>query len=258
MKNNPLNNNEIQDSVFSGQLKEALLSVLNNNFFSRLEDQSVSFEGYRFFVKEKYSSISYFLDFLERAEHLVEPLSHDLAKVFRDNRLDEIGCFAGEVRNEYAHETWRLRSLKKFNIVKNDLQDDPLFKTTKEHNRLMVELSKSEDVYEMIGGLLFLEIFVVYEMKNFIHAFERDVPEIFPKGEYSYDRMPFNTHEYWYGHALHDTWHYRSIEEVVLQLLEKEDISEEKLSSLVRGIEKVAQAKNTLYSPELIEAMLAR
>jgi hypothetical protein len=245
-------NNEIQDSIFSTKLKSSLVDVINNEFFSSLRTESISLEGYRFFVKEKYSAVGYFIGLLENAEHLSENISHDLAEVIRSNRLDEIGYFAGIINHEYKHETWRLRSLETFGVYKEDLIGLQL-ESSKKHEEIMVSLSKSQDVFEVIGGLLFLELFVVYEMKNLISAFERDLPQLFPKNGYFYDQMPFNTQEYWYGHALHDTWHYRAIEEAVLALLKDQKSSDESIVSLLRGIEKVASAKNSLYSKDLFE-----
>jgi hypothetical protein len=245
-------NNEIQESVFSDKLKSSLLDVINNEFFSGLRNGEVSLEGYKFLVKEKYSSVGYFIPLLENAEHLAENVSHDLAEVFRSNRLDEIGYFAGNINHEYKHETWRLRSLETFGVYKDDLTGLQL-ESSKKHEEIMVGLSKSQDVFEVIGGLLFLELFVVYEMKNLINAFERDLPDLFSKDGYSYDRMPFNTQEYWYGHALHDTWHYRAIEEAVLALLGDHGPSEQGTQSLLKGIEEVARAKNFLYSKDLFE-----
>ncbi len=244
--------NEIQESVFSNILKSSLLSVLNNGFFTGLRKEKISLKGYQFLVKEKYSSVGYFIPLLENAEHLAENISHELAEVFRQNRLDEIGYFGGKINHEYKHETWRLRSLETFDIYKKNLIGLQL-DSSKKHEEIMVNLSKSHDAFEIIGGLLFLELFVVYEMKNLITVFERDLPELFPLDGYSYDRMPFNPQEYWYGHALHDTWHYRSIEEAVLACIGNKDQSEANLESLKKGIEKVAEAKNNLYSESLLE-----
>jgi pyrroloquinoline quinone (PQQ) biosynthesis protein C len=254
MNKEELANNEIQKSVFSEKLRAALLGVLNNPFFTGLANGPVSKEGYRFFVKEKYSAVGYFINLLENAEHVSEDISHNLAEVFRSNRLDELGYFAGVINHEYKHETWRLRSLEAFGVFKDDLKGLQL-EGSKKHEVIMVELSKSKNVFEVIGGMLFLELFVVYEMKNLIAAFERDLPELFPRGGYSYDRMPFNTQEYWYGHALHDTWHYRAIEEAVIAALGNQNQSDEALNSLMKGIDEVATAKNALYSKELIEKM---
>lgn len=246
--------NEIQESIFSGVLKSNLLSVLNNEFFSHIRKEKISFEGYTFFVKEKYSAIGYFINLLENAEHLSENISHDLAEVFHSNRLDELGYFAGTINHEYRHETWRLRTLESFGVYQTDLIGLQL-DSSKKHEEIMVNLSKSHDAFEVIGALLFLELFVVYEMKNLIAAFERDLPELFPKDGYSYDRFPFNPQEYWYGHALHDTWHFRAIEEVVLACMGNQDQAESNLKSLFSGIEKVAEAKSALYSKELFERM---
>ncbi len=258
MKNIILQNNEIQESVFSEVLKINLIKTMENSFFCRLEKESISLKGYRFFVIEKYSSIAYFVSLLENAERMTEALSHDLAEVFRANKLDEIGYFAGEIKNEYKHETWRLRSLESFGVFEEDLKGTPLLDSTVQHGEIMTGISQSKDSYELIGSLLFLEIFVVYEMKNLIKAFERDLPDLFSKDSYSYDRMPFNTQEYWYGHALHDTWHYRSIEEAVLSLIESSGATEENLKSLFKGIQKTAEAKNLLYSEKLFNEMKKR
>lgn len=252
MKQAQLINNEIQESVFSNLLKSRLLEVLNNDFFSGLKEEKISLEGYRVLVKEKYSAVGYFISLLENAEHLAENVSHELAEVFRLNRWDEIGYFAGRINHEYKHETWRLRSLETFGVFKEDLVGLQL-DSSKNHEKIMVGLSQSKDVFEVAGALLFLELFVVYEMKNLINAFERDLPELFPKDGYSYDRMPFNLQEYWYGHSIHDTWHYRAIEEALLACIGDKDQSEANLKSLFKGIEEVAEAKNSLYSKDLFE-----
>ncbi len=245
-------NNEIQESFFSDKLRSSLLGVLNNDFFAGLRNEKISFEGYKFLVKEKYSAVGYFIALLENAEHLSEEISHELVEVFRSNRLDEIGYFAGTINHEYKHETWRLRSLAAFGVYKDDLKGLQL-ETSRKHEEIMVKLYQSKDAFEVIGALTFLELFVVYEMKNLIAAFERDLPELFPKDGYSYDRMPFNAQEYWHGHALHDTWHYRAIEEAVIAAVNKSGYSENAKKSFFKGIELVADAKNNLYSKELFE-----
>lgn len=247
-----LQHNEIQESIFGNELKSALINVLNNEFFSRLRNEQITVKGYKFFIKEKYAAVAYFISLLENAEHLSENISHELAEVFRSNRLDELGFFAGKINHEYKHETWRLRSLEHFGVLKKDLNGLQL-ESSKKHEALMVELSKSTDTFEVIGGLLFLELFVVYEMKNLINAFERDLPDLFPKNNYSYDQFPFNPQEYWYGHAIHDTWHFRAIEEATLLILADQDQSGSNLKSLFKGISKVAEAKNSLYSNELFD-----
>ncbi|MBP9821276.1 MAG: hypothetical protein KBC98_00090 [Candidatus Pacebacteria bacterium] len=248
-------NKEIQPSPISKVLKSCLDDVLHNDFFSEIKNQKISLKGYQLFVKEKYSAVGYFIQLLEQAERLSENVSHDLAEVFRNNRLDELGYFAGKIKHEYRHETWRLRSLELFGITKKDLKGLQIT-TSRKHEDIMVGLSKSKDIFEVIGALLFLELFVVYEMKNLIAAFERDLSKLFPKSGYSYDRFPFNQQEYWYGHALHDTWHYRAIEEAVLANLGTGKEKKKSLQSLERGIKKVCLAKKNLYSKKLLVAMI--
>lgn len=252
-----LTHNEIQESVLCNNLKEGLLEVFNNNFFTKLKTNNISLDGYKILIKEKYSSIGYFIPLLENAEHLSENISHDLAEVFRSNRLDELGYFAGNINHEYKHETWRLRSLEMFDIYKKDLIGFQV-ETSKKHEEIMVELSKSSNVFEVVGALLFLELFVVFEMKSLIFAFERDLPELFPQNGYSYDRFPFNPQEYWYGHALHDTWHFRAIEESILDYFKNQGETNENINSIFAGFKKVVDAKNYLYSTELIEKMIVQ
>lgn len=254
-KNNFLNG-EIQESVFSDFLKLNLMKVLKNDFFTTLKDKKISLSGYQFFVKEKYSSIGYFIKLLENAENLSKNVSENLVEVFKSNRLDELGYFAGEFNEEYKHETWRQRTLASFEITDEDIKEGLRLESSKKHEEIMIGLSNSQNAFEVIGALLFLELFVVYEMKSLISAFERDLPNLFPQNEYSYDKFPFNTQEYWYGHSLHDTWHFRAIEEALMSCLKNKDTSDSILKSLFDGIEKVAKAKNYLYSKELITAML--
>lgn len=248
-------NKEIQSSPVSKVLKSCLVDILQNDFFAKLKNTKLSLEGYQLFVKEKYSAVGYFIQLLEQAERLSENVSHDLAEVFRNNRLDELGYFAGKIKHEYRHETWRLRSLQLFGITKKDLKGFQI-STSRKHEDIMVGLSRSKDTFEVVGALLFLELFVVYEMKNLIGLFERDLPKLFPKDGYSYDQFPFNQQEYWYGHALHDTWHYRAIEEAVLVNLGSGEEKKKNLKSLERGIKKVCLAKKNLYSKKLLAAMI--
>jgi hypothetical protein len=132
------------------------------------------------------------------------------------------------------------------------------FGFAEKHSNIAVSLTKSSDVFEVVGALLFTELFVVYEMKSMIKAFERDLPELFPENGYSYDRFPFNPQEYWYGHAIHDTWHYRSIEEAVIANLGEGETKKMNLESLIQGIRKITEAKKSLFSKELFEMMKAQ
>ncbi len=253
-----LNHNEIQESPFSDILHSSLSEVFHNEFFTRLETTRISIDSYRLFVMEKYSSVGYFVKLLENAEHLSEPISHDLAEVFRSNRLDELGYFAGKITEEYRHETWRIRSLAMFGVSKEDLTNAQPLGFAKKHSDIAAGLAQSTDVFEVVGALLFTELFVVYEMKSMIKAFERDLPVLFPENEYSYDRFPFNPQEYWYGHAIHDTWHYRAIEEAVIANLGEGEIKKKNLESLLRGIRKITEAKKALFSKEMFEMMKAK
>ena len=247
--------NEIHDSCFRSRLTVGLLSVLRNPFFTRLGQERLSIEGYKSFVREKYSSVAYFIRMLENAERLLRPVCPDLAESVRGNRDDKVGFFAGTVREAYRHEVWRVRSLELFGVSRSELSGLRLA-GSKKHETIMRKLAASNDAFEAAGALLFLELFVVYEMKALLAAFERDLPEMFPPGGYSYDRFPNNAQEYWYGHALHDTWHFRSIEEPLVTVLGREP-AQESLVPLLSGIERATDAKNSLYSLELFEAMAA-
>lgn len=249
-----LKNDEIQESPFSDHLRSSLESVINNAFFTRLSNEKISIEGYRFFIKEKYSAVGSFVNLLENAERLSKSVSQDLSDEFKANRLDEIGYFAGEINPNYNHEEWLMRSLKTFGVDKKDLKGLQL-DSSKKHEEITIKLSQSQNTFKVIGALLFLELFVVYEMKRSIEAFERDLPTIFPKNTYSYDKFPFNTQEYWYGHALHDTWHFRSIEEPLISFFKKHSKTESELESLLDGISEVAKAENSFYSELLFEKM---
>ena len=249
-----LRERELQDTVFSEALRSALNEILGNTFFKALEATPISKEGYQRLVKEKYSAVGYFIPLLENAEKLAEPVSPELAQVFRQNKHDETGYFASAYHEEYAHATWRARSLSTFGI-NGPIVDGSVLDSTRRHNDLMSSVAESPDAYQVFGALLFLELFVVYEMKHLIRGFERDMPELFPKDGYSYDKFPFNTHEYWYGHALHDTWHYRQIEEKLKSALMDVRPDDTRLTSLLAGIQKTKEAKEMLYSKELTKTI---
>ena len=244
---------EIQKSEFAQTLRSNLRYVLRNDFFRRLERDALGAEGYRLFVREKYSAVGYFGAFLENAERRLRPISPELAEAVKCNRLDEAGYFAGEFRPAYRHETWRLRSLKRFGVTRAMLAG-PRLEGSRCHETRMRSLAVSEDAFELAGALLFLELFVVYEMKALIAAFERDLPQEFPQRGYSYDRFPFNRHEYWYGHALHDTWHFRALEEPLISLLAGEG-SGRRLAALCAGIDRATRAKADFYGTQLFDAM---
>jgi thiaminase len=229
--------------------------IMKNDFFTGLSNEKINFSGYQLFVKQKYGAVAYFLDFLKRGAELALPFSRELHEIFYQNYLDEIGFFAGKVRDEYSHENWRIRTLRSFGITKEDLNTVSLFNTTTEHEKIMTQLPTNKSFLELSGALLFLEIFVVHEMKQLISAFERDLPELFLKGGYDYEKFPLNEQEYWYNHALHDIWHFRQIKEGLQTYLEKEKLNEDKIKEIEDGIDNVFKAKSLLYSRELFDEM---
>ncbi|MDB4984364.1 MAG: hypothetical protein JWM20_543 [Patescibacteria group bacterium] len=226
--------------------------IMGNEFFAGLKSSPVNLRGYQLLVKQKYGGVTNFLDFLKRGEELSLLYSKEIEEVFRQNYLDEIGFFAGEVRDEYAHETWRQRSLKSFGISQKDFESIPLLSGVVQHAEMRRELIAKGTFLELVGALLFLEIFIVYEMKHLIEAFKRDLPELFPKDGYVHENFPLNTQEYWYNHALHDVWHFSQIKEGLQSYIEKANLDESHLNEIEKGIENVFQSKSFLYSNELL------
>lgn len=246
----------VRASPFGAALAAGLDAVLGNAFFTRLAAEPVAARGYRAFVREKYSTVAYFVGLLEHAERLAAPALPEVAAAVRINRLDEIGYFSGRIRDGYRHETWRLRSLGLLGVAPGDLTGLAL-DSSRRHEDIMAGLARSGDVYEVLGALLFLELFVAFEMKALIAAFERDLPALFPADGYSCDRFPHNPHEYWYGHAIHDTWHFRSLEEPLADRLHGAAGDAAPLRSLLAGIGKVEAAKQSFYGESLFALMTA-
>jgi hypothetical protein len=246
----------VRVSPFGGALTASLDAVLGNTFFTRLAAEPVAARGYRAFVREKYSTVAYFVGLLENAERLAAAALPEVAAAVRINRLDEIGYFSGRIRDEYRHEIWRLRSLGLLGVAPGDLTGLTLG-SSRRHEEIMAGLARSDDLYEVVGALLFLELFVACEMKTLIAAFERDLPALFPADGYSYDRFPHNPHEYWYGHAIHDTWHFRSLEEPLADRLHGAAGDAPPLRALLAGIRKVEAAKQSFYSEALFALMTA-
>lgn len=242
---------------FEEQVRQKIALVLQGDFFTSLRSTPVSLKGYKLFVKQKYGAVSYFLDFLKRGVEVSKERSPKIAYIFQENVNDEIGCFAGDVRAEYAHESWRLRSLKEFGVEANDLKDTALLPNVMKHQEIIATLPKSNSFFELVGALLFYELFVVYEMKELINAFERDLPSIFPKDGYDYKNFPHNVQEYWYSHSTHDVWHFKQIREGLQSYLAANPLSPDDLKQVEAGIEKVYEAKKELYNQAFFQAIVS-
>lgn len=230
-------------------------TVMNSEFFSKLNTTPIALAGWQFFVQQKYGSVSSFLAFLKRGAELSLPHSQAIAQVFEDNYRDEIGYFAGKIRNEYAHEEWRLRSLSHFGVEKKNLAEVKLIPELVRYQEIVASLVKSGSFYEIVGALLFWEPFVVREMKALIKALERDLPNLFPKEGYDHSNFPHNAQEYWYSHAEHDVWHFKQIREALQSYLNEHEITEKELAEIQRGMDKVREAKALFYSKALFDRM---
>lgn len=232
-------------------------TIMGGEFFSALKTTRISPEGWRLFVMEKYASAAPFLDFLQHGARLWLPHSHVIAQIFEDNYKDEVGYFAGTVREEYAHETWRLRSLKEFGIEKKHLAEHKPAAEVVRYGEIVKSLTETKSHFETVGAILFWEPFVTREMKALIEALERDLPDVFPDGGYDHTNFPHNPQEYWYSHAEHDVWHFKQIREGLQSYLNEHELSEQEFAEIRRGMDKVHEAKNALYSKALLERMRA-
>jgi len=239
-------------------IKRDLEIIFSNSFFTTLKTAAINENQWKRFFVQKYGSVAYFLEFLVNGSALCEPYSADLSNVFMKNYYDEIGFINGEHRDEYRHETWRLKSLREFNITPNDLKTALLIPSTQLHSDLIATLPKGKDFLEYCGALLFLEIFVAQEMKHLIRAFERTIPSYFPSGGYDRENVSHNIHEYWYNHMDHDPYHFKQIKEGIENYLEQNKENACGLSPrIIRGIEKCFIAKMHLYDNALMEYMLS-
>jgi pyrroloquinoline quinone (PQQ) biosynthesis protein C len=238
------------------KIAELLKALVHNEFFVRIQGEQLTEEQWKKLFIQKYGSVAFFVPFLERGILLCKPHAPLLTKVFSENLQDELGYVGGIVRNEYAHETWRLRSLLAIGVLPEELKAAKLLPTTEIHSEFLATLSNGDDFLEYCGALLFLEIWIAREMKELIKAFERTMPHQFPKGGYLVEKIPLNTHEYWYNHRDHDPEHFRLTKEALANYLSQNN-STENTSRVMKGIEKVYFAKQSLYSKDLIEHLLS-
>lgn len=227
-------------------------------FFYHLHNLDITPEQWKVFLVQKYGSVAYFLDFLKKGAELSKVHSPELSEVFLQNYQEEIGNINGEIIKEYSHETWRLDSLREFGITPDDLTRVTLLPSTQAHSNALVELTKSDDFLEYCGALFFLEAFVVREMIELIKAFERTIPDMFPKGAYKVANAPYNTHEYWYNHRIHDVNHFKEIKLGLQNYFAKnQDRADMNEARVLSGIAKVSTAKLYLYDSSLLSAMLS-
>ncbi len=227
--------------------------ILSGSFFVCVKNKKLKKENWVKFIKQKYAGVSYFIPLILHATKITGVLSPMLARVFFENYCDEVGIFAGEYRREYAHSFWREQSLKQLGS-KFD-RKERIIKCVKEHNNIMSALVNEKNPMIVTGGLMFLEHFVVFEMRQLIELFERDMPENFVKGTHDPDNFPKNNHEYWYSHATHDVWHYQQIREALRTYIKstKKYNKNKVFSDVQKGINIVIKAKKKLYSKELFD-----
>lgn len=236
-------------------IKEELCIIFVNQFFTSIKTEEISEKQWRIFFLQKYSSVGYFLDFLKNGSTLALPYSKFLSNVFLQNYNDETGFVNGMLLPEYSHETWRMRTLTEFGIQNSDLADVAQLDSTKRHGEIIVNICQEKDFLEYAGMLLFLEIFVVWEMRALIDAFERTMPNHFSQGGYDETLYPLNTHEYWYSHRTHDVEHFKQIKNGLIDYLSTSKNSQSEITRILRGINKCAAAKMHLYDNALLEHM---
>ena len=238
-------------------VKNNLVVIFSNTFFIQLKTADLTAEQWKVFFVQKYGSVGYFIDFLKNGSELARPHSSILSEVFLQNYNDEMGIISGKPRNEYMHETWRLTSLKEFGLSSKDLHEVALLPSTQMHSDIVATLPKGNDFLEYCGALLFLEIFVVREMTELIKAFERTMPDQFPKDGYKAENSPNNVHEYWYNHKDHDVDHFKEIKVGLETYFEEHKGNQEEIEArIIRGIEKVFIAKMHLYDTAMMTEML--
>lgn len=227
--------------------------VLSGSFFTYAKNRNLEKESWIKFIKQKYAGVAYFIPLILHATKLAGEANPLLAKVFFENYCDEVGIFAGEYRPEYAHSFWREQSLRQLGSKFN--KNAKTINCVQKHNNIMLTLAKNPNPMIVVGGLMFLEHWVVFEMRQLIEFFERDTPEDFVKGVYDADKFPKNKHEYWYAHATHDVWHYQQIREALRTYLKNIKSSEKTkvLKAVQTGINTVIRAKKKLYSKGLFE-----
>ena len=237
-------------------IKDELGIIFGNQFFTSIKTEEISEKQWRIFFLQKYGSVGYFLDFLKNGSTLALPYSKLLSKVFLQNYNDETGFVNGMLLPEYSHETWRMGALTEFGIQNSDLANVVQLNSTKRHGEMIVHICKEKDFLEYAGMLLFLEIFVVWEMRALIDVFERTMPNHFSKGGYDETLYPLNTHEYWYSHRTHDVEHFKQIKNGLLDYLNTSKTPASDTARILRGINKCAAAKMHLYDQELFAHMM--
>lgn len=239
---------KIESKIYIG-----INEVLIGSFFKCIENNKLKKESYLKFIYQKYAGVSYFIPLILNAIKVTGGHSPLLAKVFFENYCDETGIFAGEYRKEYAHSLWREQSINLLKKNARSIKKEKAIMSTEQHNKIMYSLVRSDSPMVVVGGVMFLEHFVVYEMRKLIEFFERDMPKDFIKGQHDPDKFPKNNHEYWYSHATHDVWHYQQIREGLRSYLKTLNSKEraEAQKEIIKGIDIVIKAKKILYSKEL-------
>jgi len=232
--------------------------ILNDDFFKAVSNTHVSKKGWAEFFVQKYNGTAFFVPLLLHASKICESVNPQLSKVFNENYCDEMGIFAGELRPEYAHSTWRKRSLDNLGIVMPEKTE--ILPSGKKHGEMLFALCDEARPMVVVGALMFLEHWLVFEMRKLIELFERDMPEDFPKDSYDHDKFPLNKHEYWYSHAIHDVWHFQQIREALrsyINELKTEDELQKAYDELLEGIELTITARKALFSKELADKIIS-
>lgn len=239
---------QIEEEIDTG-----IQEILSGSFFEYTKKNKLKKESWIKFIKQKYAGVSYFIPLILHATKITGGFNPLLSKVFFENYCDEVGIFAGEYRPEYAHSFWREKSLKQ--LGSKFTKSEKIINCLQKHNTIMTSLVNNKNPMVVVGGLMFLEHFVVFEMRRLIELFERDMPKDFIKDTYDPDKFPNNNHEYWYSHATHDVWHYQQIREALRTYVKSLNIKEKRkvFKDIQTGINIVINAKKTLYSKELFE-----
>ncbi len=241
---------EIESKIYIG-----INEVLMGSFFKCIKGNKLKKDSYLKFIYQKYAGVSYFIPLILNAIKVSGIHSVLLAKVFFENYCDEMGIFAGEYRKEYEHSFWREQSINLLKVNTKKVKREEAIKSTDRHNKIMSLLAQSNSSMVVVGGVMFLEHFVVYEMRKLIEFFERDMPKDFIQGQHDPDKFPKNNHEYWYSHATHDVWHYQQIREGLRSYLKtlnkKERVVAQK--EILKGVNIVIKAKKVFYSKELFK-----
>jgi pyrroloquinoline quinone (PQQ) biosynthesis protein C len=228
-------NKEFAKSNLIEDIKGYSEKISNVEFFKKLNDQELTLEEYEKFFSYKYSTVSYFVNFLKNGSTISQQSNlPNLQKAFQQNFEDESGIINGVYDSDWEHETWRKRMIDLLQVKKVE-------NTNSEYNERIKSVTEQKNPFFMAGYLTATELFVAIEMRNLWNAMKRDLPS--EMTEYSEENIPNNPLEYIKNHADHDGDHYHEILNAVISDMK----TTEDLNNSKNGMKFAYEAREILY-----------